>query len=462
MNKELSFKNVAGIWLLAVLFLVLHGITISFGTFDLSNITIYITFFINGILWLALMVKELWVRPYSMKVIFYTFSLFFFYYAGLIQYINERFPWIIYRDHDTVLKANLLLFLFTVSYEFGSQIAAERKITHDSFIFKEFDISHARMIIITLACLGVLINKISIVGIGGLFSRTTVSESTDYGESSAITTLIKQLLIAVQCVAALVSLIAAKKDYKKSIYFVLCMCFLLCTYPPGMVSRYAVATIYGSIFILMFDSLKKNRLFILAFCLAYTILFPFLNNFRHTDYADVDTMKALSNTIEGIKTDWLAGDYDAYTTFTMTFDSVKTAGLSMGRQLLAVVLFFVPRDMWPNKPYGSGSYMGQSLNWSFTNISCPLPGEAYINFGIFGIILFGVVFGFISKLMDRFYWEKTSDTRTKFDILYAIMLMMFFFMLRGDLLSSWAYFLAFVFIWGVFTFSVPESLLKKG
>jgi oligosaccharide repeat unit polymerase len=118
--------------------------------------------------------------------------------------------------------------------------------------------------------------------------------------------------------------------------------------------------------------------------------------------------------------------------------------------------------MWPNKPYGSGSYMGQSLNWSFTNISCPLPGEAYINFGIFGIILFGVVFGFISKLMDRFYWEKTSDTRTKFDILYAIMLMMFFFMLRGDLLSSWAYFLAFVFIWGVFTFSVPESLLKKG
>lgn len=461
MNKELSFGNIVGLWLLAILFLVLHGITISFGTFDLSNIAIYVTFFINGAMWLFLLVKELWVRPYSMRVIFFTFCLFFFYYAGLTQYIHGVFPWIIYRDHNTVLKANVLLFLFTVSYIIGSQIAAEREINPDGFIFKEFKITHLRMVILTVICFGVLLNKINTVGIAGLFSRTTVAEATDYGESSAFALLIRQILMALQCNAVLVSLLAAKQDSKKTVYFVLCLIFLLCTYPPGMISRYAVATIYGGIFILMFDSLKKNRIFILMFCLAYTILFPFLNNFRHTDYADVDTMKALANTIEGIKTDWLAGDYDAYTTFTMTFDSVKEKGISMGRQLLGVFLFFVPRDMWPTKPIGSGAYMGENLGWSFTNVSCPLPGEGYINFGIFGIVLFGTAFGFITKIMDRFYWEKRSQAKTKFDILYVISLMMFFFMMRGDLLSSWAYLVALVSVWFVFTFTIPESLLKK-
>jgi hypothetical protein len=105
--------------------------------------------------------------------------------------------------------------------------------------------------------------------------------------------------------------------------------------------------------------------------------------------------------------------------------------------------------------------MGESLGWTFTNVSCPLPGEAYINFGAFGIILFGIGSGFISKLMDRFYWEKKSDVKTKFDVLYAISLMMFFFMLRGDLLSSWAYMVAFISVWVLFTFSIPKSLLKK-
>ncbi|WP_295089859.1 O-antigen polymerase [Ruminococcus sp.] len=462
MNKELSFKNIVGIWLLAITFLVLHGITISFGTFDRNNIFIYITFFINGALWLYLLMKELWERPYSMKVIFYTFCLFFFYYAGLIQFIAGKFPWIFYRDNETVLKTNCLLFLFTVSYVFGSQIVSELKLNPEKIVIKEFNITNVRLVIITLISLAIFINKVKLVGFSGLFSRMSVREATDYSESSAMTLLIKQILMALQSMAALVSLLAAKKDYKKSLYFLLCLGFLVCTYPPGMISRYAVATIYGSLFILMFDSLRKNRIFILMFVLAYTILFPFLNNFRHTDYADVDTMKALANTVESIKTDWLAEDYDAFTTFSLTLDSVAARGITMGRQLLGVFFFFVPRDMWPDKPIGSGAYMGESLGWTFTNVSCPLPGEAYINFGIFGIILFGIGFGFISKLMDRFFWEKKSTVKTKFDILYAISLMMFFFMLRGDLLSSWAYLISFILSWMLFTFTVPESLIKKG
>ncbi len=455
-NKELSFGSIVGLWLLGILFLVLHAITISIGTFTAENAVIYITFFINGAMWFALLIKELLERPYSMKVIFYTFCLFFFYFAGIIQYIYGRFPWVIYRDNETVLKANVILFLFTICYMLGSQIASERNIDFSSGdTIKEFQITHPRMIVISVISLGVFLNKLMNVGFAGLFSRSVVREAIDYGESSAFTLLMKQLLMALQCVAVLVALLGYKQDRKKIVYFLFNFGLLLCTYPPGMISRYAVATIYGSIFILMFDSFKKNRTFILLFCVAYTILFPFLNNFRHTDFADVDTMKALSNTIDGIQTGWLAEDYDAYTTFTLTFDSVKSEGMSMGRQLLGVLLFFVPRTMWPNKPIGSGAYMGEKLGWDFTNVSCPIPGEAYINFGTLGVIAFGILFGFISTIMDRYYWDKHANIKTKFEILYSISLMMFFFMLRGDMLSSWAYLIAFVIVWYAMTFTFP-------
>ena len=457
-NKELSFVSVLGLWLLGVLFLVLHAITISIGTITASNAVIYITFIVNGALWFFLLFKELLERPYSMKVIFYTFCLFFFYFAGIIQYISGRFPWVIYRDNDTVLKANIILFIFTLCYMLGSQLAVERNIDFSSEkTIKEFKISHTRMMIISTVSLGVFMNKLIRVGFSGLFSRLSVREAIDYGESSAFTLLIKQLLMALQCVAVLVAILGVKQDRKKISYFIFNFVLLLCTYPPGMISRYAVATIYGSIFILMFDSFKKNRNFILFFCVAYTILFPFLNNFRHTDFADVDTMKALSKTVEGIQTDWLAEDYDAYTTFTLTFDRVKSEGMSMGYQLLGVLLFFVPRTMWPNKPIGSGAYMGEKLGWDFTNVSCPIPGEAYINFGVIGVVAFGLIFGFISTIMDRFYWDKHSNIKTKFEILYSISLMMFFFMMRGDMLSSWAYLIAFVIVWFAMTYTFPEK-----
>lgn len=39
--------------------------------------------------------------------------------------------------------------------------------------------------------------------------------------------------------------------------------------------------------------------------------------------------------------------------------------------------------------------MGDNLGWSFKNVSCPLPGEMLINFGMIGMLIFALFFGFL-------------------------------------------------------------------
>ena len=121
---------------------------------------------------------------------------------------------------------------------------------------------------------------------------------------------------------------------------------------------------------------------------------------------------------------------------------VNQFGFSYGYQLLGALLFFVPRSIWPSKPYGTGRMAFEALHqhW-FTNVSAPLVAEGYSNFGIIGLIFFGLIVGSASNSIDKKFWnDKRNFSFTK--VLYPFIMLKFFFMLRGDLLSSWSYMFA--------------------
>ncbi|MDD6880997.1 MAG: hypothetical protein PUE18_05430, partial [Firmicutes bacterium] len=82
----------------------------------------------------------------------------------------------------------------------------------------------------------------------------------------------------------------------------------------------------------------------------------------------------------------------------------------------------------------------------FSNISCCYLAEGYINAGFIGLLLFVLSLAFISAVIDHLYWDvyKTSN-KGFFGIIYFMLLGLFFFMMRGDLLSSFAYTVGFVF-----------------
>ncbi len=75
-----------------------------------------------------------------------------------------------------------------------------------------------------------------------------------------------------------------------------------------------------------------------------------------------------------------------------------------GKSLVALVLGWVPRPVWPSKPYPFSLHLtrlrGESLNARSASIASGLPGEGYGNFGYLGVFLWAGLLGFAARKGD--------------------------------------------------------------
>ena len=110
-------------------------------------------------------------------------------------------------------------------------------------------------------------------------------------------------------------------------------------------------------------------------------------------------------------------------------------GVAVGQQLLGVVLFWVPREVWPGKAIDTGALLANYRGYSFTNLSAPTWAELYINGGmillVIGMILIG--FGFIQ--LDR-QLESVFRAGGLWAIAGAILPFYMLLVLRGSLLQA--------------------------
>lgn len=50
------------------------------------------------------------------------------------------------------------------------------------------------------------------------------------------------------------------------------------------------------------------------------------------------------------------------------------------------------------------------------------------------------------RFLDNCYWYRDKEDDRRIDVVYPVTMMMFFFMCRGDLLSSAAYMVAYIVV----------------
>lgn len=235
-----------------------------------------------------------------------------------------------------------------------------------------------------------------------------------------------------------------RRRYRK-IFAINFLCMLVTSFPT-VLSRGGAAVMYGALIIQLFRKNRHSRLFITLFILAFMFIFPFMNAFRYAAFSSVNITDAFANTMLNISNVWIAGDYDAYTTLCMTIEYVSEHGLTVGIQLAGALLFWIPRTLWPGKPIGSGHMIAQSRGFTFTNISCPLPGECYINFGVAGVIVLGFILGVVARKLDSRYWKGNN---VDFDVLYSIIMIIAFILSRGDAMQYIASITSYVVIWKI-------------
>lgn len=431
--------------LLVFLIVAISFLTIPFGSFRRDNALVLLTFAVNGVLWLLLLIAEVNKRPFSFRMIHWSFCLLFFFFAALVQYSHNYFPWVNYREDTVLTQTNLLLTLWTGGVCLGGRGERKKRV---AFAMREINDCRTALWIVTILSIGNTIYRISDNGLLALLSRAT--SSVVYGSSSSMALLVGKCFQALPGIATALAVVNWRKNRTGMGFVAVNLLCLLISYFPTSTARYVAAAIYLGLLLIWSVRLKKGRGFILLFLGAFMVLLPFLNAYRNESFSSVSIGMALRETIERLPDMWLEGDYDAYSMLTMTVEHVKSHGTTWGRQLLGVALFWVPRALWPNKPIGSGALVATARGFSFTNLSSPLPAEGLINFGVVGVFLFAFVCGRVMAALDGAYWDglDRSGKRTRrYDILYPFICIMFFFVSRGDLLSSFAYMVAYVAVW---------------
>ena len=408
-----------------------------------------VSFLINGIVFLGGIFFAQKKHSFSLELIYWIFMFFFMYFAPIIQYLSDVYPWRGSLSDDLILQVNILIFAFNIIFIVGRRLSEKVLFINipnfhfSDFLCNNFEFSKKAKIFTTVSVVLLTGYSLSRTGLLGIVASRVQAIQVFYsGNNSALELIIESVLPAffayVVAEAAQKMIIKEEKGFR---FFLLFLCLLICFFPTT-IPRYKMATIYGAVFMVLFPRLKKGTAFLWLFVGALFVAFPLLNSFRH-----VISMESFSQALEGSFVEsYVKADYDAYRMLASSVTYVNNNGIVWGRQLLGSLLFFVPRSLWGSKPGGSGAMLIRSEFGQDTvsNVSCPFIAEGYLNFGFVGIVVFAFFLGFLINRFDSAYWKNSKNQSSIVFCPYLFMLFMIFFILRGDFLSGFAYLCGFI------------------
>jgi hypothetical protein len=213
------------------------------------------------------------------------------------------------------------------------------------------------------------------------------------------------------------------------VLLVITLAVLLVFKNPISSARYTFGVIAMSLLVLMgaFATVRRTRISMAGVIVALFGIFPVADAFRR----DEVTFARRSFFAEyGAN-----ADYDAFAQISNSVLYVQQEGLNIGHQLLGVVFFWVPRQVWASKPIDTGSFLAEFRGYRFQNLSAPLWAEFYINGGWFLVVVGMILVG---------YWLVRLDRRLEFAfqagglwcIAGAVLPFYMILVLRGSLLQA--------------------------
>jgi oligosaccharide repeat unit polymerase len=112
------------------------------------------------------------------------------------------------------------------------------------------------------------------------------------------------------------------------------------------------------------------------------------------------------------------GAFDVYSSSALIVDAFpEKIDYEYGRSLVPLVLGWFPRSLWPSKPYPFSIYAnkirGETLEDRSASIAVGLPGEGYGNFGLAGVVFWGLLMGFACGAADDYLkrFKRTDPLR---------------------------------------------------
>lgn len=361
----------------------------------------------------------------------FVFNLLFFGIFPILEASSNAFYWGRQIPEDILMTASFWSLNYVTSIYFGVFIACGY--SNPRKIVISWNIKRTNFLLFSFMSLSLfLIYCFNF----DLLSLLTKKQYVDNIEGKQEALLIEFMLRPLIFYIGLMGLNIFKERYIK---LILVIVMLLCVSPTG-ISRFLAAALYIPAFILIayrkYSRINYQMLFVNLVVFGIFILFPLL------DITRFFTLEKLNDF--NFNTDlYLGGDFDA---FQMLSNAIQYDKTSYGFGFFGVLLFFVPRSLWPEKPLNSGVEVATFFDLRNLNVSMPLIGEFYMNFSYPGIILGGILLGFLLKIVDMQFKNIIKVNLFTIFIYFQIACLLFI-NFRGGLISTFGVSCAALFGW---------------
>jgi len=384
-----------------------------------------------------------------LRITFYVFGYLFLGLVPAAQFWIGDLPWGGGYSDPEVLRGVLVVWLGVIAYEVGRKlprgiVAGPVKPGLDS------SPSLLQSAVISALFLGIAFGFLE--GIGGVSSlfiarddlHNTVLERAG-GEGLAIYQLvvtlvrIPVLVLSILALAVVLDRGHALKGLGWVVLTVVLVSANLVINNPVSTPRYLVGTYviaYLWLIALRVSPHRSGAVVGLASLGAMIVLFPLADIFRIS--LEVTEDELLLSLERGIAASVRKPDFDAFQCLLNALRVVDNDGLQWGYQILASLLFWFPRALWPAKPDTSGVFVAEQMGYQTTNLSMPLWSEFYLDFGFPGLVAGMGAFGLISARLDfRFSVHAPYVISSLLVLLFSSYQIYF---LRGALMTSVSYF----------------------
>lgn len=296
------------------------------------------------------------------------------------------------------------------------------------------DVDLTRLVILTVIGIAGAIYYVSRIGVAILFSSRA-----QFGAAEAQIWPDPTTTAVFSAIGAFPALIAAhgwwfvasrseRAGWPRTVAIALTALSLLVTNPISS-ARYHFGVVWGSFLgpAKVYATRLSTSITMIAIVLGLLFLFPVADLFRR------------QNVVNATRTGFLSeyagnGDYDAFGQLSNAILYSVSEPFRFGRQFLGVVFFWVPRSIWADKPTDTGTLLAQFRGYSFTNLSAPIWAEMLLSFGVVGVIVLSVLFGFFLGRLDRRLVD--SDLTGITGILGSVLPFYLLILMRGSLLQA--------------------------
>lgn len=204
---------------------------------------------------------------------------------------------------------------------------------------------------------------------------------------------------------------------------------------PISLPRYWFGTVALSL-VLLSRRLSLGRTFMACVVLCLVVVFPYADKYRYSGAASAGL--GVHGSTPLAEQFVSKSDYDSFPQVITSAELVAENGPTYGRQAEGVLLFWLPRKIWPDKPYDTGVVLAQYNDFLInTNLSAPLWAEFYVNFGLVAVAIGFAGLGLASRRLDDGYLRGIlSGRHTVVTLVTPVLATYQMIILRGSLLQA--------------------------